>query len=101
MNEWMLYRPNIRKFQCWEEESSEGGDQKEEGGVVEGKVSYSVSGDLQIMISIWFPENLILNKYLELSEVQNDIGRRCGGGRWSLGRGEEKWRGSMRGWREC
>ena len=29
-------------------ESSEGGDQKEEGGAVEGKVSYSVSGDLQI-----------------------------------------------------
>ena len=44
----MFYWPNIRKFQCWEEESSEGGDQKEEGEVVEGKVSYSVSGDLQI-----------------------------------------------------
>ena len=37
-----------RKFQFWEEESGEGGDQKEEGGVVEGKVSYSVGGDLQI-----------------------------------------------------
>ena len=46
MNEWMLYRPNIQKLQCWEEESSEGGDQKEEGGAVEGIVSYSVSGDL-------------------------------------------------------
>ena len=40
--------PSIQKFQCWKEESGEGGDQKEEGGVVEGKVSYSVSGDLQI-----------------------------------------------------
>ena len=29
-------------------ESGEGGDQKEEGGAVKGKVSYSVSGDLQI-----------------------------------------------------
>ena len=28
--------------------SGEGGDQKEEGGAVEGKVSYSVGGDLQI-----------------------------------------------------
>ena len=45
--------------------------------------------------TIGFPENLILNKYLELLEVQNDIGRRrCGRGRWSLGRGEEKWSGS-------
>ena len=33
---------------CWEKESGEGGDQKEEGGAVKGKVSYSVSGDLQI-----------------------------------------------------
>ena len=48
MNEWMFYWPNIRKFQCWEEESGKGGDQKEEGGVVEGKVSYLVGGDLQI-----------------------------------------------------
>ena len=49
MNEWMFYWPNIQKFQCWEEEEScQGGDQKEEGGVVEGKVSYSLSGDLQI-----------------------------------------------------
>ena len=30
------------------EEESEGGGEKEEGGEVEGKVSYSVSGDLQI-----------------------------------------------------
>ena len=48
MNEWMFYWPNIRKFQYWEEESVEGGDQKEKGGAVEGKVSYSVSSDLQI-----------------------------------------------------
>ena len=32
------------------EESGEGGDQKEEGGAVKGKVSYSVSGDLQITL---------------------------------------------------
>ena len=44
----MIYWPNIRKFQYWEKESSEEGDQKEEGRVVKGKVSYSVSGDLQI-----------------------------------------------------
>ena len=44
----MIYWPNIRKFQCWKEEESEGGAEKEEGGEVEGKVSYSVSGDLQI-----------------------------------------------------
>ena len=43
----MIYWPNIRKFQCWKEEESEGGGEKE-AGVVEGKVSYSVSGDLQI-----------------------------------------------------
>ena len=48
MKEWMFYWPNIRKFQCSEEESCEGGDQKEEGAAVEGKVSYSVSGDLHI-----------------------------------------------------
>ena len=48
MNEWMFYWPNIRKFQCWEEESGKGGDQKEKGGAVEGKVSHLVSGDLQI-----------------------------------------------------
>ena len=40
--------PNIQKFQCWKEEKREGGGEKEEGGAVEGKVSYSVSGDLQI-----------------------------------------------------
>ena len=44
----MIYWPNIQKFQCWEKESGEGGDQKEEGGAVKGKVSYSVSSDLQI-----------------------------------------------------
>ena len=44
----MFYWPNIWKFQCWKEESGEGRDQKEEGGAVEGKISYSVSGDLQI-----------------------------------------------------
>ena len=44
----MFYWPNIRKFQCWKEESGEGGDKKEEAEAVEGKVSYSVSGDLQI-----------------------------------------------------
>ena len=36
----MIYWPNIQKIQCWEKESSEGGDQKEEGGAVKGKVSY-------------------------------------------------------------
>ena len=47
-----------------------------------------------------FPENLILNKYLELLEVQKETRRRRHSrGRWSLGGGEEKWRGSMRGWR--
>ena len=30
------------------EEKTEGGGEKEEGGEVEGKASYSVSGDLQI-----------------------------------------------------
>ena len=44
----MFYWPNIRIFQCWKEEKSEGGGEKEEGGEVEGKVSYSVSDDLQI-----------------------------------------------------
>ena len=43
----MIYWPNIQKFQCWKEEKSQGGCAKEEGGEVEGKVSYSVSGDLQ------------------------------------------------------
>ena len=44
----MFYWPNIQKFQCWKEESGQGRGEKEEGGEVEGKVSYSVSGDLQI-----------------------------------------------------
>ena len=44
----MIYWPNIQKFQSWKEEKSQGGHAKEEGGAVEGKVSYSVSGDLQI-----------------------------------------------------
>ena len=44
----MFYWPNIRKFQCWKEESGQSRGEKEEGGEVEGKVSYSVSGDLQI-----------------------------------------------------
>ena len=56
----MFYWPNIRKFQCWKEEKSEGGGEKEEGGEVEGKVSYSVSGDLKITLknTIWFPWKL-------------------------------------------
>ena len=59
MNE-CFYWPNIRKFQCWKEEKSEGGSEKEEGGEVEGKVSYSVSGDLKITLknTIWFPWKL-------------------------------------------
>ena len=36
------------KFQSWKEEKSQGWCAKEEGGEVEGKVSYSVSSDLQI-----------------------------------------------------
>ena len=44
----MFYWPNIRKFQCQKEKSSEAGGAEEEGGDVEGKVSYSVSSDLQI-----------------------------------------------------
>ena len=31
-----------------ERKSGQGGGEKEEGGAVDGKVSYSVSGDLQI-----------------------------------------------------
>ena len=46
----MIYWPNIPKFQCWKEEKSEGGGEKGEGGEVEGKVSYSVSGDLEITL---------------------------------------------------
>ena len=44
----MICWPNIRKLQCWKEEEREGGGEKVEGGEVEGQVSYSVSGDLQI-----------------------------------------------------
>ena len=44
----MFYWSSIWKFQCWKEEKSEGGGEKEEEGEVKGKVSYSVSGDLQI-----------------------------------------------------
>ena len=36
------------KVQCWKEEGRQSRGEKEEGGEVEGKVSYSVSGDLQI-----------------------------------------------------
>ena len=44
----MFYWPNIQKFQCWKEEGGQSRGEKEEGGEAEGKVSYSVSGDLQI-----------------------------------------------------
>ena len=44
----MFYWPNIQKFQSWKEKNCEGGDAAEEREGVEGKVSYSVSGDLQI-----------------------------------------------------
>ena len=44
----MFYWPNIQKFQCWKEKSGEAGGAKEEREGVEGKVSYLVSGDLQI-----------------------------------------------------
>ena len=47
---------------------------EEEGEEIEGEVSYSVSGDLQI----------ILNRYFEFLEVQKGKERsRCGRGRWS------------------
>ena len=36
------------KFQSWKEKSGEGRGAEEEGEAVEGKVSYSLSGDLQI-----------------------------------------------------
>ena len=48
MNEWMFYWPNIRKFQSWKEKGSKGGGAEEEREGLEGKVSYSVSNDLQI-----------------------------------------------------
>ena len=44
----MFYWPNIRTFQCWKEKADEGRSTEEEGEGVEGEVSYSVSGDLQI-----------------------------------------------------
>ena len=44
----MFYWPNIQKFQCWKEKRGKTGGVKEEGEEVEGEVSYSVSGDLQI-----------------------------------------------------
>ena len=44
----MFYRPNVQKFQCWKEKADESGSAEEEGEGVEGQVSYSVSGDLQI-----------------------------------------------------
>ena len=44
----MFYWPNIQKFQCWKEKRDEGGGAKEEGEEVEGEISYSVSGNLQI-----------------------------------------------------
>ena len=56
-------------FQSWKEKMGERRGAEEEGGVGEGKVSYSVSGYLQISWN-WFPENFILNKYLELLEVK-------------------------------
>ena len=40
------------KFQSWKEKSGEGRGVEEEGEAVEGKVSYSVSGDLQITLKI-------------------------------------------------
>ena len=44
----MLYWPNIWTFQCWKEKADKGGSAEEEGEGVEGEVSYSVNGDLQI-----------------------------------------------------
>ena len=44
----MFYWPNIQKFQSWKEKSSKGEGTEEEREGVEGKVSYSVSNDLQI-----------------------------------------------------
>ena len=44
----MFYWPNIQKFQCWKEKWGEAGSAKEEQEEVEGEVSYSISGDLQI-----------------------------------------------------
>ena len=44
----MFYWPNIQNFRVEKEKSCEGGGVAEEREGVEGKVSYSVSGDLQI-----------------------------------------------------
>ena len=44
----MFYWPYFQKFQCWKEKADEGRSAEEEGGEVEGEVSYSVSGDLQV-----------------------------------------------------
>ena len=41
-------KEGVRKRKEERLRESEGGGEKEEGGEVEGKVSYSVSGDLQI-----------------------------------------------------
>ena len=44
----MIYWPNIWTFQCWKEKSSKGWGVEQEREGFEQKVSYSVSGDLQI-----------------------------------------------------
>ena len=44
----MFYWPDIQKFQFWKEKADEGRSVEEEGEEVEGEVSYSVSGDLQV-----------------------------------------------------
>ena len=44
----MIYWPNIQKFQSLKEKSCKGGGVEEEREGLEGKVSYSVSSDLQI-----------------------------------------------------
>ena len=44
----MFYWPNIRKFQSWKEKADKGRAVEEEREGIEGKVSYSVSSDLQI-----------------------------------------------------
>ena len=44
----MFYWPNIWKLQIWKEKSCKGEGVEEEREGIEGKVSYSVSGDLQI-----------------------------------------------------
>ena len=44
----MFYLPDIQKFQSWKEKEDKDGSAEEEGEEVEGEVSYSVSGDLQV-----------------------------------------------------